>query len=252
MELIADGLLILAAIAASIYCLVLSRRVRKLNRLDNGLGGAIASLSTQVDEMRSALAEAKQATERSKRELDVRTKRAEQAAGRLEVLLAAVRDTKEGAAVVPDLPDDPAPAAPGDEPTGAAANPDPSEPMATGPAASEPSVPEPAVADPAPAAPIEDDLGDAAMPAEQHDEPYNRPQDGAATAAPGQDASFDEDAPVEAGPAEEDAIAKEESQDDELRLADALSDPSKLGGKAGGGISTDLLKALDKMAGGGS
>ncbi|MEM0922368.1 MAG: hypothetical protein AAGI13_04945 [Pseudomonadota bacterium] len=96
MELIADGLLILAALVASVYCLVLSRRLRRLNRLDNGLGGAIASLSLQVDEMRNALSEAKQATERSKRELDARTKRAEKAAGRLELLLAAVRTNGSG------------------------------------------------------------------------------------------------------------------------------------------------------------
>ena len=104
MELIADGLLILAATVASLYCLVLSRRLRRLNRLDDGLGGAIASLSSQVDEMRNALSEAKQATERSKRDLEVRTKRAEQAAGRLEVLLAAVQESKQAEKAAPTPP----------------------------------------------------------------------------------------------------------------------------------------------------
>ncbi|MEO0387963.1 MAG: hypothetical protein AAF281_10595 [Pseudomonadota bacterium] len=90
MELIADGLLIAAAATAALYCWVLSRRLTALRNLDRGLGGAIASLSAQVEETRSSLAEAKAATREQSRDLSDLTARAEVAAGRLEMMLAAL------------------------------------------------------------------------------------------------------------------------------------------------------------------
>lgn len=106
MELIADGLLILAALVASLYCLVLSRRLRRLNQLDHGLGGAISALSSQVDDMRAALESAKSVTEQSKRELEERTKAAQEAGARLDLLLASLSRERELAEKAP------APAAP--------------------------------------------------------------------------------------------------------------------------------------------
>ncbi len=90
MELIADGLLIAAAATAALYCWVLSRRLTALRNLDKGLGGAIASLSTQVEETRASLSEAKAATHEQTKELRDLTARAEVAAGRLEMMLATV------------------------------------------------------------------------------------------------------------------------------------------------------------------
>lgn len=79
MALIADGILILAAASAAIYCLVLSRRLSRLSRLDRGLGQAITQLSTRVDEMSAAMAEARTATEQSAEALRAEIARAEAA-----------------------------------------------------------------------------------------------------------------------------------------------------------------------------
>lgn len=92
MEFIADGLLIAAASTAALYCWVLSRKLSDLRNLDKGLGGAIASLSAQVDETRASLVEAKRFTQERSKQLGELTSRAEIAAGRLELLLATVHE----------------------------------------------------------------------------------------------------------------------------------------------------------------
>ena len=92
MELIADGLLIAAALSAAVYCQVLAGRLRRLRDMDGGVGAAIAALSGQVEEMRAALAAARVASGESAKELSRLAARAEMAAGRLELLLAAVHD----------------------------------------------------------------------------------------------------------------------------------------------------------------
>ncbi|MEM9010056.1 MAG: hypothetical protein AAGE18_02435 [Pseudomonadota bacterium] len=98
MELIADGLLIVAAAVAGIYCLVLSRRVRGLRDLDSGVGGAIARLSHQVGELQTTLESAKRSSSDSAETLRAATERAEAMADRLERLMAE-RETTIGDAV---------------------------------------------------------------------------------------------------------------------------------------------------------
>lgn len=50
----------------TVYCCVLSRRLRRLNNLETGLGGAIAVMTSEISRLeqaiRSARAEAEQAT----------------------------------------------------------------------------------------------------------------------------------------------------------------------------------------------
>ena len=92
MELIAHNLLGAVAIASAVYCLVLSRRLKALNRLESGMGGAIAVLSAQVDDMTRALQAAQGAAGDSTRLLDETTGRAERAAARLELMLATLHD----------------------------------------------------------------------------------------------------------------------------------------------------------------
>lgn len=94
MELIANILLIAGVFAAAFYCRALAGRVRKLKELDNGLGAAIAALSRQVDEMRTALAVTKEFSSSAVANLGESTARAEIAAGRLELLLAKVVENK--------------------------------------------------------------------------------------------------------------------------------------------------------------
>ncbi len=109
MNLIADGMLIAAALVAAIYCLVLARRLKRLRNLDKGLGAAIASLSSQVNEMRDALESAKQVSGASVRELAERTARAEVAAGRLELLLATLHERDKEAEAKAPVREEPAP-----------------------------------------------------------------------------------------------------------------------------------------------
>jgi len=86
MDLIADGLLIAGALSAAFYCFVLSRRVRRLANLDDGLGAAIAQLSRQVDDMRKALQATQATSEGALAALSARISDAEALAGRLEEL----------------------------------------------------------------------------------------------------------------------------------------------------------------------
>ena len=58
MDIIADILLISGAIGAGVYCLVLGRRLNKFNDLEKGVGGAVAVLSAQVDDLNRTLAAA--------------------------------------------------------------------------------------------------------------------------------------------------------------------------------------------------
>lgn len=92
MALIADLMMIAAALGAAVYCLVLSRRLSKFSDLERGMGGAIAVLSAQVDDMTTALSKAQGSAHSTQAELDEISKRAEAAAKRLELLLAAMHD----------------------------------------------------------------------------------------------------------------------------------------------------------------
>ena len=101
MELIADILLAAGAIGAAIYCLVLSRRLKAFNQLENGMGGAIAVLSAQVDDMTRALDTARSAAGDSAASLREMTTRAEAAATKLELMLATLHDLPETAQDLP-------------------------------------------------------------------------------------------------------------------------------------------------------
>ena len=95
MELLADGLLIFAALTAGVYCIVLARRLSSLKKMDSGLGGAIAGLSERVEITRASLAEMKSATETLTVKLEALTKRGEIAAARLELLLASADQAQD-------------------------------------------------------------------------------------------------------------------------------------------------------------
>lgn len=92
MELIADILLISGALAATAYCVVLSRRLRRFTDLEKGVGGAIAVLSAQVDDMTGTLRKAQNSAAGSAQSLADLTERAEGAARRLELLVASMHD----------------------------------------------------------------------------------------------------------------------------------------------------------------
>ena len=92
MVLIADILMAAGSFGAAIYCYVLSGRLKKFTTLETGMGGAIAVLSAQVDDMTRALENARVAAHGSADGLIALTSRAEAVAGRLELLLASMHD----------------------------------------------------------------------------------------------------------------------------------------------------------------
>ena len=107
MNLISDVLLSAGAFGAAIYFFVLSARLKKLTALESGMGGAIAVLSVQVDDMTKALHKAGGAASGSAASLDGLATRAEAAAARIELLLAAMYDLPDPA----PMPQGAAPAA---------------------------------------------------------------------------------------------------------------------------------------------
>lgn len=92
MTLIADILMISGALGAAFYCMVLSRRLRKFSDLEQGVGGAVAVLSVQVDDMTKTIAKAEKSAVESAERLNALTARAETAARKLELMIAAMHD----------------------------------------------------------------------------------------------------------------------------------------------------------------
>lgn len=95
MNLIADILLISGTLGACIYCAVLSRRLKRFADVETGVGGAIATLSVQVDQMTAALGRAQSSAVTSSQSLETLTGRAEDVARRLELLVAAMHDLND-------------------------------------------------------------------------------------------------------------------------------------------------------------
>jgi hypothetical protein len=92
METISNILLAAGAIGAGLYCHVLSRRLRRFTDLEKGVGGAVAVLSAQVDDLTRTLVMAQGSATASVSTLSDVSARAESAAKRLELLVAAMHD----------------------------------------------------------------------------------------------------------------------------------------------------------------
>jgi ABC-type transporter Mla subunit MlaD len=88
----ADILLAAGAFGAGVYCFVLSRRLTRFNDLEKGVGGAVAVLSAQVDDLEKALAEARRTAAEASARLEETTRRADQTARQLELLMAPSHD----------------------------------------------------------------------------------------------------------------------------------------------------------------
>ena len=99
MSLIADILLVAGALGAGLYCLVLGRRLNRFNDLEKGVGGAVAVLSAQVDDLTRTLTAAQATAGSSATTLTDLTARAEDTSRRLELQMASLHD----------LPAEPAP-----------------------------------------------------------------------------------------------------------------------------------------------
>ena len=113
MDLISDILLVAGSFGAAVYCYVLSNRLKRFTTLESGMGGAIAVLSAQVDDMTVALERARGAANGSAESLEALTIRGEAVARKLELLVASLHDLPDSEpADVPSSGEDPAP---GDE-----------------------------------------------------------------------------------------------------------------------------------------
>lgn len=91
-QMISDILLGAGALGAALYCVVLARRLKRFNTLENGVGGAVAVLSVQVDDMTRTLDAARKAAGDSSRTLTDLTSRAEASARKLELMMASLHD----------------------------------------------------------------------------------------------------------------------------------------------------------------
>ena len=92
MDLIADILLAAGAIGAGVYCFVLGRRLNRFNDLEKGVGGAVAVLSAQVDDLNRTLSAAQNTAATSAQTLTDLTTRAEGMSRRLELQIASLHD----------------------------------------------------------------------------------------------------------------------------------------------------------------
>jgi len=95
MKLASDVLLGAGALGAAVYCVVLARRLKRFNNLENGVGGAVAVLSAQVDDMTRTLDQARKAAAHSAQSLTALTERAESSARKLELMMASLHDLPE-------------------------------------------------------------------------------------------------------------------------------------------------------------
>jgi hypothetical protein len=92
MEFFADLLIAAGAIGLAVFCFVLSRRLKALGRLDSGIGGAIAVLAAQVDDLTRALKAAQATARATASQLESQTERADTACRQLELLMASLHD----------------------------------------------------------------------------------------------------------------------------------------------------------------
>ncbi len=106
MTLIADILLVAAALGAGIYCFVLARRLKKFNDLEKGVGGAVAVLSTQVDDLNATLNAAQELSRVTNTDMRGLVAQAETVAKRLELMMASMHDLPEATSVEPTPAED--------------------------------------------------------------------------------------------------------------------------------------------------
>jgi hypothetical protein len=116
MDVLMNGLLLAASLFAGSYCWVLARRVRDLKSLDTGLGGALVTLTRQIELARGTLDDARAATRENGRDLDRLITRAEAAAATLKGALATARDMETRLTLRAHPPAEPAPPAPPAQP----------------------------------------------------------------------------------------------------------------------------------------
>ena len=90
MAFIADTILASGSFVVAIYCLILSKRLRKFTSMENDIGKAISILSNQIDELRKSVKNAQQSGEVTINKLKYANKNADNSAKHLELLVASL------------------------------------------------------------------------------------------------------------------------------------------------------------------
>lgn len=104
----ADIFLGAAALGAMFYCFVLSKRLRKFNDLEKGVGGAVAVLAMQVDDLTSTLKQAQANGKASAEELAALTENAQVVSKHLQLQMASLHDIKPASQQAPEPCEKPA------------------------------------------------------------------------------------------------------------------------------------------------
>ena len=92
MGLIADIFLAAGALGASLYCFILGKRLKQFNSLEKGVGGAVAVLSSRVEDLTKTLSSAQETAARSATTLLDLTEKAEESSRRMELKMASLHD----------------------------------------------------------------------------------------------------------------------------------------------------------------
>ncbi len=90
--LLSDILLLAATLGMAAWCRILKRRLEAFDDVDAGLGGKIAALSSQVDDLKASIAAAGERTEDHDTRLQAANAAADDRIGRMEMLLASLED----------------------------------------------------------------------------------------------------------------------------------------------------------------
>ena len=96
MTLIADGLLIATCLTTALYCLVLSRRLRRLSDTDEGIGQQILRLNTALAETKAAVSEIRKTAQSATEQLEADIEAAKRQSDQLQRQIA--RALKSGVA----------------------------------------------------------------------------------------------------------------------------------------------------------
>ncbi len=90
MAVISDIILAAGSFGAAIYCIVLSRRLRKFTDLESDIGQAISVLSKQINDLNGSLRLAQKSGDFTVQRLQSVSERGESAAKHLELLVASL------------------------------------------------------------------------------------------------------------------------------------------------------------------
>lgn len=91
-EIASDILLVAGSLGLAVYCWILSRRLSRLSRSDEGLGATIAALAAQVETVQSTATQASGEAQAAAERLAAMIAEAETREGELSIILAGLSD----------------------------------------------------------------------------------------------------------------------------------------------------------------